>query len=191
MNAPSAPQVGRILADALEAAQVRYALGGALALGVWGFPRATVDVDLDVFVGEERWGEVLDTLARAGCQVGRESAIASARERGDFRAHFGPMRVDVFVPSIPFYESVSKRRREGVLEGRAAWFLSPEDLTVFKLLFYRPKDLLDVERLVAATGPSFERAYVREALAEILGTGDPRLDRWDRLLRDVDGGPSQ
>lgn len=49
MNAPSAPDVARRLADALEAGGLPYAIGGALAMAVGGFARATVDVDLDVF----------------------------------------------------------------------------------------------------------------------------------------------
>jgi hypothetical protein len=34
--------------------------------------------------------------------------------------------------------------------------LSPEDLAVFKLLFFRAKDLLDLERLVAFLGDAFD-----------------------------------
>ncbi|HUB08013.1 MAG TPA: hypothetical protein VMB50_13465 [Myxococcales bacterium] len=60
METPSAAQVGRLLADACERTSIPYALGGALALGVWGFPRATVDVDLDVFVEEPLAGPSFD-----------------------------------------------------------------------------------------------------------------------------------
>lgn len=186
MNALSAPQVARLLADALGTANLPYAIGGALALGVWGFPRATVDVDLDVFVPEARWAEVADVLIATGCELDRGRALESARERGDFRAHFGAMRVDVFVPSIPFYDAVGSRRRQAVLDGRAAWFLSPEDLTVFKLLFFRPKDLIDVERMVAALGPALDRGYVERWLEELVGETDSRVDRWRTLLRSVD-----
>ena len=188
MDPLSAPQVARHLADALETAGIPYALGGALALGVWGFPRATVDVDIDVFLPEEQWGSVAQVLKDAGCDVQPEAAVASARERGDFRAHFRSMRIDVFVPSIGFYESVAQRRRPGVLEGREAWFLSPEDLTVFKLLFFRPKDLIDLERMVAALGKTFDRAYVERWIIEIVGEDDARIARWRQLLRDVDAG---
>lgn len=40
------------LANALEQRAVPYAIGGALACGVWGVPRATLDVDVNVFVDE-------------------------------------------------------------------------------------------------------------------------------------------
>ncbi|MBL0216129.1 MAG: hypothetical protein IPQ07_19880 [Myxococcales bacterium] len=40
----------RRLAAAFDADGLSYGIGGALALGVWGAPRATKDVDVSVFV---------------------------------------------------------------------------------------------------------------------------------------------
>ena len=42
--------VARQLADALEDNDIEYAIGGALALGYYATPRATVDVDINIFV---------------------------------------------------------------------------------------------------------------------------------------------
>ncbi len=190
MSGPSAPELARRLADLLEARGVPYAIGGALALGVWGFPRATKDVDLDVFVEPPGLDTVFGVLVQAGCSLDANAARSQAADRGDFQAWLGPMRVDVFVPSIPFYDSMQRRIRRAPLEGRPAWFLSPEDLCVMKLLFFRAKDLIDVERLVAATGPAFDRGYVQTALVEIVGATDARLERWSKLLTEVDAAAS-
>lgn len=164
-----------------------YALGGALALGVWGFPRATNDVDLDIFVAADDLAPVLQTLGERGYQLDADQALASARTRGDFNLRVDGMRVDVFIASIPFYDSVQRRIRQAPIEGRPAWFLSPEDLTVFKLLFFRAKDLLDVERLVAFLGERFDDAYVRRWLIDLVGSEDERVRRWDRLVAEVRG----
>lgn len=186
---PTAPAVARRLADALEDASIPYAVGGALALAVWGFPRATNDVDLDVFLPPEELDRVLDALEGAGCVVARAAALASARDRGDFRVWLEGMRVDVFVPSIELYDAAARRTQEAPLEGRPAKFLSAEDLAVFKLLFFRTKDILDVERLVAFGGRSFDRVYVRTWLVKLIGEEDERVVRWDRLVREVDALP--
>jgi len=61
-----APDVARLLADALEQAAVPYAVGGAIAYGFHGPPRATNDVDMNVFVEPEELGPALDALAAAG-----------------------------------------------------------------------------------------------------------------------------
>jgi hypothetical protein len=81
---PSAPEVARRLADALEAASVPYAVGGALAYGLHAPPRATNDVDLNVFVAPAALDPVFDALERAGAVVSREAAKTRAAERGDF-----------------------------------------------------------------------------------------------------------
>jgi hypothetical protein len=187
VTALSAPALARRLADTLEAAGVPYAVGGALALAIWGFPRATNDVDLDVFVTADALPPVLLALRRAGFDVDLDTAQAVARARGDFKFFVEGVRVDVFVSSLPLYEVVRTRIRQGVLEGRPAWFLAPEDLALFKMLFFRTKDLLDVERLVAFVGGDFDRAYVRRWLVDLVGADDERVQRWDRLLSDVDG----
>lgn len=182
MSAPAAPDLARRLADILEAAGVPYAIGGALALGVWGFPRATNDVDLDVFVAADALAPVLEVLRCGGFAVDVDAALSSARERGDFKAWFEGVRVDVFVASLPFYDSVKRRVRRAPIEGRPAWFLSPEDLAVFKLLFFRTKDILDVERLVAFLGSSVDGTYVRNWLCDLVGEDDERVRWWDRIV---------
>lgn len=185
MATPTAPALARRLADVLEAAGVPHAIGGALALGVWGFPRATNDVDLDVFVRADDLEPVLSLFERQGFGVDKGAAIASARSRGDFKLWCEGMRIDVFIASIPFYDSVQRRVRQAPLEGRPAAFLSPEDLVVFKFLFFRTKDILDVERLLAFLGPEFDRGYVRDWLVDLVGPDDERVTRWEALVRET------
>jgi hypothetical protein len=178
----SAAELARSLADALESAQIPYALGGALAYGVWGVPRATQDVDLNVFVGALELARTFDCLRAAGCSVNDVEAQAAASERGEFQVWRKGMRVDVFVPSIPFYDSVKNRIRQVVFRGKPTWFLAPEDLAVFKMLFYRPKDLLDLERLLAIQGSKLDVAYVRTWLITIVGPQSERIGKWDELV---------
>lgn len=98
-------------------------------------------------------------------------------------------RVDVFVPSIPFYEEAARRRvRTRIGEG-LAWVHSAEVLALFKMLFFCPKDLIDVERMLGVRGAAFDRAFVRDALVTMLGE-DERLPRWDAICARVPGAPS-
>lgn len=54
--------VGLALAGAFEASGISYPLGGALAYGLWGVPRATKDVDINVFVQSDELPKVVDAL---------------------------------------------------------------------------------------------------------------------------------
>ena len=182
MAPETAPEAALLLGRALEAAHVPYALGGALAFGLWGVPRGTLDVDVNVFVEEAELPRVIAAIASLGAGVdARRTAKESAAE-GWFSAHWGPFRLDVFLPSIPFaWEAARTARRAPLLDGEAT-FLSPEAIAVFKLLFFRPKDLVDLERLVAVQGDALDAAYVRARIVDMLGADDPRVVRWDELV---------
>ena len=52
---------------------------------------------------------------------------------------------------------------------------------VFKLLFFRAKDLVDLERLIAVQGGAVDVPYVRARIVEMLGEEDPRVEALDRL----------
>jgi hypothetical protein len=180
--APQPLEVALSLAASFSSRHVDYALGGAFAYGVWAIPRGTLDVDVNVFVPPERLPDVMDALVDEGAEVDRDTALKRAEAEGMFEAWVGPIRIDVFVPSIPYSWEAARRRRSVTIAGRSCDVLSPESLAVFKLLFFRPKDLVDLERLVAVQGDALDDADVRRAVVEMLGEDDPRVREWDRIV---------
>ena len=179
-----AAEAGLRIARALAATGIPYALGGALALGAHGVPRGTLDVDLNVFVDDDELQPVIACLQDLGVELDASAARACASRDGMFVGNWHGMRIDVFVPSIPF--SVEAGRTRVLLtdaEEEAIWFLSPEALAVFKLLFFRPKDVADLERLVAVRGEELDHSYVRRWMVDMMGEGDERVVTWDDLVR--------
>ena len=63
-----------------------------------------------------------------------------------------------------------------------ASYLSAEATAVFKLLFYRNKDLVDLEKLVAVQGADLDAAYVRRWMVDMMGEDDERVQDWDRIV---------
>jgi hypothetical protein len=53
---------------------------------------------------------------------------------------------------------------------------------VFKMLFFRRKDLADVARLREVQGARFDDPFVRRWLLAMLGPDDERIPAWDRLV---------
>jgi hypothetical protein len=51
---------------------------------------------------------------------------------------------------------------------------------VRKLLFFRTKDVADLERLVAVCA-ALDREYVRRHVVAMMGEDDDRVRLWDRL----------
>jgi hypothetical protein len=168
------------LIDVLEPSGETYAFGGAIALAAWSEPRATADVDVILWLDEARIDHAIALIRAAGVEVEFESARAQALERGLFVGQAGPVRVDVFIPSIPFYAVAKTRRIATKIAERATWVHSAEVLAVFKMLFYRPKDLIDIERMLQIRGPAFDRGFVRTSLLEML-PDDPRIAKWDEI----------
>lgn len=178
--------VGAIALDLvvrLESAQIPCAIGDALALATWGAPRATTDVDLNAFVGPDDYERVLAVLEAGGCQLDRAKCLAQAKGGEVMVAHRDGYRVDVFVPSIPFdWISRDRVRRVGHDSGTVP-FLSPEALAVYKLLFFRPKDLVDLANLVSAMRGTLDHAWVRAQMVDMLGEDSDRVVEWDKIVR--------
>lgn len=173
----------RIAAE-LDRRGIPYAIGGAIAFGIWAVPRGTVDVDLDVFLGPADQDPVFEALASVGVVLDREEAGARAARDGMYVGRLDGMRVDVFIPSIPFYEEAARTRVWYAGHGQGAWFLSAESTAVFKLLFFRGKDIVDLERLLAVQRARLDHAYVRRWIVDMLGGSDERVSRWDQLVRE-------
>jgi hypothetical protein len=170
------------LVDALERSGFPYALGGAVAYSAWAEPRATRDVDVNLWVSPDRLDEGFAVFESAGVLLDRAQARGEARERGMFVGRLGEYRVDVFVPSVPFYDEALQRRVRSRIAGRDTWVLSAETLAVFKMLFYRPKDLADVGRLLDIQRERFDTAFVRRWLVDMLGAADERIETWDEIV---------
>jgi hypothetical protein len=178
----SAADAAQSIANVLEGAGVSYAIGGALALAIAGVPRGTADVDVNVFVAEQRVHEVIAVLSKLAIEIDARAA-EQARREGMFVGRWDGMRIDVFLPSIPFaFEAERTRVRVTDDSGWSGWFLSAEALAVFKLLFFRGKDVVDLERLVAVR-PELDAAYVRRWIVDMMGDDDERTRRWDDIVK--------
>lgn len=105
-----AAEAAQRIAEALGAAGVPYAIGGALALAIAGVPRGTADVYVNVFVPEEQIGDVINALRPLGIKIDAVAAEARARRDGMFVGVWDGMRIDVFLPSIPFAHEASRTR---------------------------------------------------------------------------------
>lgn len=177
----NAAQIGLGLAQALDAKKLPYAIGGALAFGVWALPRATNDVDLNVFLAPEALDPAFDVLIEAGVAFDRVEARRRAEDEGLFIGWVGACRIDVFTPSIPFSWEALRTRVLIEAGASSAWFLSAEALSFFKLMFFRGKDIVDLERLISNQGKKLDAAYVRRWLVDTMGADDERVKKWDEL----------
>lgn len=168
------------LDEALSAADVPHAFGGALALA-WCTEQArgTIDVDLNLFVDPEHAREVLEALPE-GITWTDKDVRAIARD-GQARLWWDETPVDVFFNNTDFHEHLSASVRLEHFAGRELPFLSCQDLAVFKVFFNRTKDWADLEEMHAAG--TLDVDAVLGTIVSLLGNGDPRVERLLQLTR--------
>jgi hypothetical protein len=171
---PPLPEKVVAIHRGLSAARIPHAIGGALALAYYAEPRATVDVDVNVFVPTDRWPEVRDTLASLGVDVDADP-VALERD-GQVRLWWGRNAVDLFFSYNELHEEMSRAARKVPFGKTTLPILAPEHLAVCKAMFDRTKDWLDIEQMLVATD-EIEPAEIERWLKRMVGAGDPRLEK--------------
>ena len=189
----TAVDIARRLADTLENQGIPYAIGGALALAYYAPPRATVDVDINIFVPpRDGLQALLKVLAEVGFSADApETVTRTAVEDGQFRGRIAGIRVDVFLPAITFYAEMASRTRAVPLLGRPIEILAPQDLLTLKMMFFRRKDLADVEAVLRNPPSGLDVESVRTRIVDMVGVDDERVREWDAIIRDVGGAGDQ
>ena len=173
-DAPSLPDKVTAIHHALDKAGVPHAIGGALALAYYAEPRATIDVDINVFVHTDKWPAIRDALAPLGVDV--EADEKELGRDGQVRIWWDRNPVDLFFSYDPFHDGMRRSARKVPFNGSTIPILGPEHLAVCKAMFDRPKDWLDIEQMLVATSP-LDLEEIKGWLERMVGQDDPRMSR--------------
>lgn len=182
MNEPSLPDKITAIHGALRRARTPHAFGGALALAYYAEPRATVDVDLNVFVSPARHPEVREVLAPLG--VGGDVDASVLERDGQCRLFWGRTPVDLFFAYAAVHRAMRRETRTVPFGAGTLPVLAPEHLVVCKAVFDRPKDWLDIEQVLVCV-EHLDPDEIRRWLSGIAGADDPRTRRFDELAREL------
>lgn len=171
----------RVLAIAhhLEAADIPFAIGGALALAYSvQEPRGTRDIDVNVFVPITDVEKVFSALPDA---VSYDDDDRRSVERdGQVRLHWDETPVDLFFSMHAFHEAAQRHARLVPFVTREILVLDATHLTVFKAFFNRTKDWADIEEMAAAG--TIDAPTAVGWLDELLGADDDRSNKLRALL---------
>jgi hypothetical protein len=85
-----------------------------------------------------------------------------------------------------FYEAAKARRRQVPIGRQQAYIWDAETLCVFKMMFFRQKDLVDVQSVLRSSqGDLLDRDWIEKSLLELYGKRDPRITRWRELVAEI------
>lgn len=175
--------VATLVANAIEAANGSYFVGGSLASSLQGEPRATNDIDMVVELPLGRIGEFVAALGK-DFEVDIDMLRDALLHGRSCNIFYLPvvMKVDLFAVGSSQYDEVEFARRRRVpvrSSGEALLIKTPEDTVLRKLLWYREgggvseRQWRDVIEVLRVSGGAMDRGYLQQwsrrlGIAELL-----------------------
>ena len=159
------------IAGIFERLELPYLVTGGMAVSVWGRPRSTADVDVVIELesaGISGLLEALKELSEAG-YIDEDVVREAVRGGGEFNFIDGAtgMKIDFWVLGKGAFDASQLKRRVGKnVFGQKIYFLSPEDLILSKLIWYRKsrstRHLEDIESILKISGSELDMKYLKE-----------------------------
>ncbi|MEX2261704.1 MAG: nucleotidyl transferase AbiEii/AbiGii toxin family protein [Bryobacteraceae bacterium] len=173
------------VASLIERLSIPYMLIGGLAVAAWGEPRATLDVDLSLWVEPDRLDQTVTDLSMALRPLPQNPTnfVRSSRVL-PVLANSG-VRIDLVFASLPMEADLINRAKPIEVAGKVIPVASVEDIIWMKLISERKKDLEDAQGLLRRHRHSVDRKYLESRLSE-LAEALARPDVLDVLQRELD-----
>ncbi len=174
----------------LDVLDIPYAIGGSVAAMEYGEPRLTLDIDLMVDAGRPQLAALVEAIERwdlyiTPLEVILESDVPYGKPFNIIDGGTGS-RADCYVVRRTGLDPVAMGRRQNrmwdLASGSHAWFLAPEDVILFKLVYYRDGGLvarkhpIDIAKIIAITGADLDTDYLEQWAARL-----EVLDLWQAL----------
>lgn len=132
----------------LNSEKVEYLLIGGYAVGFYGYPRATGDLDVWIAASDANAAKVVQVLGKFGFSA--ETVRQEFFNKTDqvFRMGVQPISIDIVtsISGVDFAECYSRRNPQ-ILEGVDVMLIHIDDLKQNKRCSGRPKDLDDLLNL--------------------------------------------
>jgi hypothetical protein len=148
-HGPPLPDKVSSVHEALASAQIPHAFGGALAVGYYGEPRATADIDANVFIRAHDWPAVAVLLAPLGIDI--EIDDSELERSSELRLDWGATPIHLFFSCDALHEQMRRALRRVPFNGGAIPVVAAEHLIVRKAILDRPK-LNEIRGGVGLTG---------------------------------------
>ncbi|HEV2791555.1 MAG TPA: hypothetical protein VGV69_09690, partial [Solirubrobacterales bacterium] len=153
---------------------ISHAVGGALAVGYYGEPRSTVDIDVNVFLPADRWSDLRNPLA--ALDIALQVEERDPRRTDEVRLEWGSSFLHLFFSCDSLHEQMRRDIRCVPFNDGTIPIVAPEHLVVRKAMLDRTKDWLDIEQILVATSP-LDLEEIEMWLGRLAGEGDPRMTK--------------
>ncbi len=175
----------RALATALAAWPAKSAIIGGIAVCALGHVRLTKDVDATVDGTHTEIEPLLQALSQVQIVPRVSDAVAFARRRYVLLLEHAPTHtpIDVSLAFVPWEIKALGQTTSVEFEGVRIRVPTPENLIIYKLVAFRPKDVEDATVLAQLHHKDIDFARVRRVLEEFCAVleDETRLAMLDRI----------
>lgn len=144
---------------------------GGLTVGIWGEPRATVDIDFLVAIGSDDFDTLKHKLIESSSRFvfihdkpmvfGKITFLrATIKSNTD-------ISVDFVFADDEFKNRALQRKETVKVNDFLLNISSPEDLIILKLLSGREQDRLDAEKIIKIQKENLDMEYIKEWLQQL------------------------
>lgn len=169
----------------LDDLRLRYMLIGGLAVAQWGEPRATLDVDLTVWVEPDDFETTVGRLAARLALRTNEPLEFARRTRVLPALASNGIPVDLLFAAWPLEQQAIDRAEDRRVAGVKVRVAGLDDLLLLKLISDRPRDLADAAALLRRHRNKANLDWLEgelSALAEAIAEPE-KVARFRRLLQ--------
>ena len=153
----------------LDKLQMPYFVTGGFAVSVWGRPRATFDIDIVIKMKEpetNKLTKMLREISEFG-YINEDTVREAIRNKGEFN-FIDPetgVKADFWVAGGgQDSEEEFSRRKAKKIDSQRVYFISPEDLILSKLRWYKispsSRHLEDIESVLKISGDIIDKSYL-------------------------------
>ena len=174
------------LARLFKECNVPYMIIGGLASAIWGNPRATLDIDVTIWVVDDHIQKTVSMLETKYAFMVEDPFDFISETRVLPVKTNENLRVDIIFGALPFEKDAIDRAVEVKVGDTFIKFCTAEDLILLKIISERSKDIEDVRRVIRFQKDNLDFIYLEPRIQELSDLLDrPDIMRnWNKWKKD-------
>lgn len=177
------------LSQTLSGNRIPYMVIGGMANAVWGSPRVTLDIDVTIWVSDQKiqnavrmLSEPFEVLVSNPKNFIRKTRVLPLQTKNG-------VRLDVIFGALPYEKEAISRAVEIDIAGTPVRFCTPEDLILHKIISKREKDLEDIQAIVNRRLQKLDLKYLEPRIHELVKIMEApdRWNKWQEWKKEASG----
>lgn len=179
------------LAGCLSSQKIKYVVIGGIAVSVYGEPRFTADIDVNIILDKGEIGAFLTKAARYGFYPVFPNVEKLALETGVIPMSFKKGKVlgkfDIILAENILEYSAIRRGKIKKIDSVGVRLISPEDLIIHKITSSRPRDFEDLKGILVRQAGKLDVHYIEQWLNKIdsANKGSRILKQFKALMKET------